>query len=389
LHNVARGANSSMDRHAGVHDAIIRAAMVSFFLDSSAGRLVAALSIAVAIATQARRGSILLLVALVVAVGGVLQALPWAMRELSFEFNLGRARWGALMSDADVALDRGDTALAAAKLEAALGDARRFPRPVLAAQAAERLADLMLRSDRRVEAEPWLAEALRQRERVPGRDDPRTRATRDRLADLRTSVGDHSGAEQLLRLQVESAGRADGSDSPAVAAAEVRLADTFAGQGRDSEADARYRDALGRLERANGAHHWSLADGLLGLADLARRGGRRVEAEQVLLRAMGNADMAGRTDVTNRVREALLDLYLSEGRYADAVPLSEALVRTQEAGTATDRAHALLLLERHADVLERAGRAEEAARHRRRAGILRAALEKAATAMPNRGEPPA
>jgi hypothetical protein len=59
------------------------------------------------------------------------------------------------------------------------------------------------------------------------------------------------------------------------------------------------------------------------------------------------------------------------------VPLSEALLRTQDAGAAVDRAHALLLLERHADVLARAGEAEPAARYRRRAEVVRAALENA------------
>lgn len=335
-----------------------------------------ALFAAVAIATQAGHSSILLLAALVIFVAGVLQALPWAMSELRFEFDIGRARWSSLMGEADAARERGDVDLAAAKLEAALGDARRFPRPVLAADSAGHLADLMLRADRRTEAERWLAEALRQRERVPGRDHPRTRDTRDRLADLRVELGDLAGAEQLLAAQLESVGRAESAAGPAMPAAECRLARVLVAQGRDQEAEDRYRQALDELKRANGAHHWSLGDPLLGLAEIARRAGRTDEAERDLRSALENADMAGQTAMTNRVREALLDICSDAGRDDEAVALSEALVRTQDAGAAPDQARVIDLLARHADLLGRAGRTEEAGRYRRRADLLRAARER-------------
>ena len=57
--------------------------------------------------------------------------------------------------------------------------------------------------------------------------------------------------------------------------------------------------------------------------------------------------MAGQTPLANGAREALVDLLLERGRVAEAVPISEAALRSQEAGAA-DRDRSLELLERHA-----------------------------------------
>jgi tetratricopeptide (TPR) repeat protein len=312
------------------------------------------------------------LFALVITTAGVL-AVPLATGVL----NIGRARWAALMVTADEAIDRGDVATAGAKLEAALADGGPFVRPVLAAESAERLANLMVRAGRDAEAERWLAETLRHRERVPGPNDVRTRATRDRLADLRAGLGDAAGAEELLRLQVESAGRAEGRDSAAGAAAAARLAQFLAGRGREPEGETLHREALDRLERAHGPHHWLLCEPLIGLAGAARRAGRPDEAEQDLRRAIDNASAAGRTEAATLAREALLDLYLASGRSADALPLSEALLQSQDAWADSGQTHLIELLARHAALLAQAGRAEEAARYRRRAEMLREASERA------------
>jgi tetratricopeptide (TPR) repeat protein len=311
------------------------------------------------------------LVALLITSAGVL-AVPLATGVL----NVGRARWAVLMAAADEAADRGDVATAAARLEAALADGGWFVRPVVAAGSAERLADLMLREGRDAEAARWLAEALRHRERFPGPNDPRTRATRDRLADLRAGLGDAVGAEELLRLQVESAGRTEAPESAAEAAAAARIAQFLAGRGREAEAETLLREELGRLERAHGPHHWLLCEPLIGLAGAARRAGRSDEAEDHLRRAIDNAGAAGRTEEATLAREALLDVYLAGGRLADALPLSEALLRSQDAWADSSRTNLIELLTRHADLLARAGRAEEAARYRRRAEILHAARER-------------
>jgi tetratricopeptide (TPR) repeat protein len=353
--------------------------MVAFrlsWLFHPAGRLLLAVVAAVWIALEADGSGMRLFVALLIVIGGILQAVPWALASLRFEFDIGRSHWSKLMGDAEAAVERGDVDLAAARLEAALGDARRFPRPVLAADSAEHLADLMLRAGRREEAERWLAEALRQRERVPGRDHPRTRATRDRLADLRADLGDQAGAEELLTAQLQSLGRAEGKRDAEIIAVSCRLAGALAAQGRDDEAEPRYREVLDRLERANGAHHWSLGDALLGLAGIARRAGRPDEAEQLLRRALDNADMAGQQEMADRAREALLDFYTAGGRYADAVPLSEKLLLRHEAGATTERAGVIASMTRHADLLGRVGRDEDAGRYRRRAELLRAVAER-------------
>lgn len=346
---------------------------------SPPGRLVAAIALAIVLWLRAAEQRTLMPVALVVLAAGILQAVPWAFDELGFQFNLGRARWASLMAEAHAALERGDTAMARARLEAALADTSRFKRPVLAATSAEQLADLLLREGRPADARPWLAEALRWREKVPGPDATATRETRERLAGLDAQLGDHAGSTALRAVQVESAARAEGEQSAPVAQARCQLAASLGHLGREADAAAQLQQAADALERLHGAHHWSVAEPLLGLAALLRRQGQSEEAEAALRRALGNADMAGQTALANRAREALVDLLLERGRVAEAVPISEAALRSQEAGAA-DRDRSLELLERHADVLSLAG--DESARYRRRAELIRGAMAKEAGRAP-------
>jgi hypothetical protein len=341
--------------------------------------MLVALAFGAVLATQAGQNGLLPLAGLVIALAGILQALPYAMGELGFQFDLGRARWSRLMGEAADALERGDLELATTRLEAAHRDATRSPspRPVLAAESAGRLADVMERADRPADAERWLAESLRRSERVPGPDDPKTRKIRDRLVDLRTRMGDGAGARALLEAQVQSLSRTDGQGGAATAAAGVRVAASLAAQGRDADAQARYVECLAQLEGVHGAHHWSLVDALLGLADLRRRAATLPDAEGLIQRALGNAHMAGQTELTNRAREALIDLYVAQERYAEVVPISEAWLRTQEAGAAgSDRRASVERMQRHASVLALAGNEEQATRYRRRADLLRAALDR-------------
>jgi tetratricopeptide (TPR) repeat protein len=321
-------------------------------------------------ATQDRR---LWPLALLVLGVGIAQAVPWALDELGVELDRGRARWSRLMSEAEAAKERGDPGEARANLQTALAGAG-GRRPTLAAEAAERLADLAIGEERTADAARLLEQALRSRERVPGPDDPRTRATRERLAELSGRLGEHDRAVALLREQVGSVGRREGAESAGAAAARSRLGAALAAAGRDDEAEASFRQALEQLARLNGPHHWSVVDPLLGLAAVDGRRGRPAEAEAGLRRALDSASMAGQSALANRARAALIELYVVLGRIAEAVPLSEARLRSMEADASDDRSRAADLLERHARLLAKAGDEGEAARYRRRADLLRGAL---------------
>ena len=337
------------------------------------GRLLVALLAAIGLAWRGTQDHRLWVAAVALLVAGVVQAIPWTFAELGFQFDFGRARCARLMGEAEFAMERCDRAMARARLEAALADAGPM-RPVLAADSADRLADLAIADERATEAARWLEEALRSGERVPGPDAPRTRVTRDRLAELCGRIGEHERAVALLRQQVESFVRREGAESGGAAGAQVRLGEALAASRSDDEAETSLLAAVAVLERLNGAHHWSLAEPLLALAAIEGRRGRPGEAEARLRRALESASMAGQTELANRARAALVDHYIAVGRPAEAVPLSEARLRSMESGPPEDRARAADMLERHARLLELAGDANSAGRYARRAGLLRAAL---------------
>jgi len=355
----------------------MRREMLSFAIGSPWGRFVLALALALALLSQYQRNPSAALLAVVVLAAGVMQALPAVLSELGFTFDLGRARWSRLMGEAEAMLERGDIEAGRSRLQAALADAtRRMGRPVLAADSAEKLAQLASREGKDAEAVPWQAEALRWREKVPGPDHPSTRQTRDRLADLLTRLGDHAAALDVLTVQLESVSRQEGSGSPAAAAVNVRMARTLTELGQDAEAGARLKEAVTALGTLNGPHHWSLVEPLLGLAELERRGGRTETAETAIRRALDNASTAGQTELSDRAREALIDLYVAERRYADAVPVSTRWLSSAGTTATDDRGAALRRLERHAEILGLAKEQEEADKYRRRAAILRASIER-------------
>ena len=337
------------------------------------GRLLVALIVAAALVVLGRQDRRIWVLALAVLAAGVVQAAPWALGELGFQLDLGRGRWSRLMGEAEEAVERGDAGAARSRLEAALADAG-AQRPVLAAEAADRLADLAIAEGRYAEAARWLERELRSRERVPGADDPRTCATRGRLVEVFVRLGEHERAIALMRQQVERVGRREGAESAPAAAAGTRLATLLAAWGGDEEAEACFRDALAHLERLNGPHHWSLVEPLRGLAAIEARRGRPAQSETLLRRALDCASVAGRTELTNRVRSALVDLYVAVGRPAEAVSLSEARLRSLEAGGQEDPSRTADMLDRHAHLLERAGDDAGARRYRRRAELLRAAV---------------
>jgi hypothetical protein len=169
---------------------------------------------------------------------------------------------------------------------------------------------------------------------------------------------------------VESATRADGEGADSVAEARCRLAESLGPLGREAEAEEQFHQAVVAMEQAHGERHWAVAVPLLGLASLRLRQGRTEETEAGLRRALELADMAGQTAIANQAREQLVDLLVELGRVAEAVPISQAALDSQEA--AADRDRSLDQMERHARVLALAGDGS-AERYRRRAELLRRA----------------
>jgi outer membrane lipoprotein-sorting protein len=70
-------------------------AVVFAVWNSPSARLVVAVVLAVVLSPRAAEQRTLLLVALLLLAAGILQAVPRALGELGFQFNLGRARWGS------------------------------------------------------------------------------------------------------------------------------------------------------------------------------------------------------------------------------------------------------------------------------------------------------
>ena len=152
----------------------------------------------------------------------------------------------------------------------------------------------------------------------------------------------------------------------AVVPAASRLAEALHSQGDLAGAAAAYQVALDTLARVSTSSA-DLPPASIAAARFATQTGDFPHAEVLLKRALDSATGLGSVKVARLARSSLVATYKAAGRYSEAVLLNE--VALKDAGSLEARENAALH-KQHAELLELAGRPDDAARHRRLAQTL-------------------
>jgi len=291
------------------------------------------------------------------------------------------ARWQAerlLRDGSAMAADPGRAAGAEPVLRQALERAREAGSDHLVAGAAEELYQLLARLRRHDELVPLARELVVCRSRWAGPASEAAAAWRNELIRLLGQLGRPAEAEPLCRERLALARERRPADPQAVGFALGTLAWSVRGQGRWEEAEELCREALEVLRSGapRGSDGWALA----GLAAVLLRRLALNEAEAALHGAVDAWASVGRAELAHLAEEQLLDVYVVGERHADALALSSAGLARSRRGSAVveDRERQLRNLERHAFLLQVAGRQAESVRYETRAEYLRRAIEAAA-----------
>jgi tetratricopeptide (TPR) repeat protein len=257
--------------------------------------------------------------------------------------------------------------------------ARSGASPALLAATAEQHYYMLRRMKRYVEAVPVIEAWLTAQIRYVGVDTDEVRNVRNELTWIYGKLDRFGDAERVSRERLASARRRNRDGDRETGFALVTVGWALLNQGRADEAETVYREALALLEELDGVEHGVNGWALLGLAAIAVRSGDIDAAETELLRAVGNWDKVGRSDMAGRTRERLMDLYLDHAEFAKAAAIADSEMRQlHRRGWGSDRRRARNL-EQYARALRGAGREDEARRLETRAGYLRAAIEKERT----------
>jgi tetratricopeptide (TPR) repeat protein len=281
-----------------------------------------------------------------------------------------------------MAADPERAAGAEAVLRQALDRARDARADHLVVGAGEGLYQLLARLRHHDESVPVAREQLACRSRWAGAASESAAAWRNELIRLLGQLGRHAEAEPLCRERLALARQVRPASPRAVGFALVTLASCVRGQGRWDEAEALCREALEVLAEGapRGSDGWALA----ALAATLLRRMALDEAEAALRQAIDAWTSVGRSELAYLAEEQLLDVFVVAERHPDALALSTAGLSRSRRGAAVvdDRERQLRNLERHAFLLQMAGRQPEAGRYETRAEYLRRAIE----AEPRRGD---
>jgi tetratricopeptide (TPR) repeat protein len=237
-------------------------------------------------------------------------------------------------------------------------------------RAAERIGEYLMERKKLVEAEPYLRDALSLRERLFGRTQSETVALRERLGDLYMELGRPSDAAHIMHIQVDLMAAGGYVTTLESAHAAAKLAEALRRQGDLTAAQEVSQKSIAAIEAAD-PYSPELVQALVSSSKLAMGSGDYSAAERLLQRANDCASRVGSTEGAQLVRSNMLALYVAAGRFADAVPLSKRVLSDNTLGRmAPDPIETSRLHRQHADLLERANRMDEAAKHHRIAETL-------------------
>jgi tetratricopeptide (TPR) repeat protein len=284
--------------------------------------------------------------------------------------------WIAANGEAVGLHERGLRAEAGAAYVKALDLARASRRMQRVAITLVNLALLEMHEGRFAEAQGHLAEALGIRSRELGADSPTTARTRRYLAAVYFELRQPEKAAELHAFTLQGAARRFGEESTEVAVASLDLASALEKAGDMAEAERHYRSTAALAERVAGPRARPTAHYLFHLGRFLVARERMEEARPVLTRAVEIWDMVGDEAALTPALEELLTVHRATGEQAAATRTAEHLVRNVTRFRSGDREAVADAMSRREEILRWAGDVAEADKVARRAGILRAALEK-------------
>jgi len=191
------------------------------------------------------------------------------------------------------------------------------------------LGNLLSKQQNYTEAEELLHEALEIRQRILGREHPRTAVTLNNLAQMLRRSGSAESAEPLLRESIEIRKITLGDDHPSVAIGINNLALALRDMGRFDEAEPLFRESLERRINHFGEEHPATGIAYYNLAGLKNRIERYQEAEELSRKALQIWTVTFRPDHINlaRVRDILAQSLIALNYFSEAEELlKEALV---------------------------------------------------------------
>jgi tetratricopeptide (TPR) repeat protein len=269
-----------------------------------------------------------------------------------------------------------DLSAAESLYKQALDVAEASQRPAMIATALNNLAGLYVGEDRSTDAIPMYERALDLRRSALGRDAEMTLKSLERLSASYAAVNRWEDVERTQRQALDSYRRV-APKSSAVSETLDAIGVACRHQGKFGEADSCYSEAL-QLLKANSEEKSQAASQILhDWGFMRKEQGRNEEAESLLRQSLNLRENNLEYLDTANTLDQLADLYVSEGRYAEAaeastrqVSLVERAVRLQ---APTKKVALVPLYEQHAARLERAGRDPDAAEYKSKADAIRAA----------------
>lgn len=270
-------------------------------------------------------------------------------------------KWEPLASRGENQGTNGAWTDALASFEAAMKKCRS---PRERREASEQIGAYLMRNGRIGDAEPYLRQAVNITTAGFGPAHPTTTALRDQLSDLYMQTG-QAGLAAQLQGRAAATAAAGKVERLGAAAAVARYAEILQQSGDLAAAAAQYQRTLQTID-ATKTDGPELIPVLLSAARYAGGAGDRQRTEDLLRRAGRCVSQDTPRRIVDEVRSALVDLLVAEERYAEAVKEAQQGLT----GQAHEPAVGARVRRQLADLMEKAGMAEEAAKQRRLAKTL-------------------
>ncbi|SFO36981.1 tetratricopeptide repeat protein [Nitrosospira briensis] len=222
-------------------------------------------------------------------------------------------------------------------------------------------------------AEPLFLGSLKIFEKKLGSEHPHVATNLSNLAGFYYTLGEYAKAEPLYLRALKIREKAFGPEHPDVAASLNNLATLHYAQGHYAMAEPLYQRSLQILEKVLGPDHPHVAANLNNLAELYQEQGQYGKAEPLYQRslkiwekALGPEHPHVAVSLNN-----LAALYYNQQQYAKAEPLFQRSLKIWEKSLGPDHPDVANALKAYADLLDRMGRAKEAASKRARGEVVR------------------
>lgn len=232
-------------------------------------------------------------------------------------------------------------------------------------EASERIGLFLLHANRPGDAEPYLREAVTLTTQAFGPMAVRTVTLRNQLSDLYVNAGQAWQAAQLQGMAMAGAATQPSAKAGAADTA-ARYAEALQLSGDSAQASIYNQQALQALENADRKSPLFIR-AVISASRAAIATGDQARAIELLKQALENANDRTSHYLIDDARATLVDLYANGARYSEAIPVMQLRLKSRAALEPGRNAE---MRRRLADLMDAAGRTDEAAKERRVAGTL-------------------